>query len=349
MEQMAVAPVAGDALPHGPRTRGVLDTIGATPLVRLTGYLDVPEVALHLKLESANPGGSAKDRPALQMIEEARADGRIHAGSVVVESTSGNTGIGLAQVCRYYGLPCILVVDARTQPANLAAMRALGAQIELVTPTDPGVDLLAARLDRVVELVESLPEAFWPNQYANPANARAHEWGTMAEIDDALDGRVDVLFVAVSSTGTLGGCLDRIAARGLHTEVVAVDAEGSVLFGGTRGPRAIPGLGAGKTPALSFGRWPDRIVRVSDLDAVVGCRRVAQTDALLVGGSAGGVLQAVRRWQHELAGANVVAIAADSGHRYLDTIFDDGWVQRTLGCSPTRLADLVGHSTVSRW
>ena len=349
VSDITTAPTPTGPTPTGPHTRGVLDTIGATPLVRLTGYLEVPEVALYLKLESANPGGSAKDRPALQMIEEARADGRLHAGSVVVESTSGNTGIGLAQVCRYYGLPCILVVDTRTQAANLAAMRALGAQIEVVTPSDPGADLLTARLDRVVELVESLPDAFWPNQYANPANARAHERGTMAEIDEALDGRVDVLFVAVSSTGTLGGCLDRIAARGLHTEVVAVDAVGSVLFGGTRGPRMIPGLGAGRAPALSFGRRPDRIVRVSDLDAVVGCRRLAQTEAILVGGSAGGVLQAIRRRQHELAGATIVAIAADSGHRYLDTVFDDPWVQRTLGCSPTRLADLVGPPMVSRW
>ena len=346
---VSVAGTATVATPVAPDSRGVLDTIGATPLVRLTGYLEVPGVALHLKLESANPGGSAKDRPALQMIDEARADGRLHAGSVVVESTSGNTGIGLAQVCRYYGLPCILVVDGRTQAANLAAMRALGARIEVVTPSDPAVELLAARLDRVVELVETLPGAFWPNQYANPANARAHELGTMTEIDEALDGRVDVLFVAVSSTGTLGGCLDRIAARGLDTEVVAVDAVGSALFGGTAGPRLIPGLGAGRAPALSFGRRPDQVVRVSDLDSVVGCRRLAQTDAILVGGSAGGVLQAVRRRQHELAGATVVAIAADSGHRYLDTVFDDAWVEAHLGCSPTRLAELVGPSQVSRW
>ncbi|MCC5950101.1 MAG: pyridoxal-phosphate dependent enzyme [Nitriliruptoraceae bacterium] len=333
---------------HG-TTRGVLDTIGATPLVPLTGYLEVPDVALHLKLETANPGGSAKDRPALLMLEEARADGRLHAGSVVVESSSGNTGIGLAQVCRYYGLRCILVVDVRTQAANLAAMRALGADVEVVVPCGPDVDPLVARLERVAELVALLPEAFWPNQYANPANARAHELGTMAEIDAALDGQVDVLFVAVSSTGTLGGCLDRIAARGLRTEVVAVDAIGSVLFGGVPGPRLIPGLGAGREPALASGRRADRVIRVSDLDAVVGCRRVARTDALLVGGSAGGVLHAVRQRQHELAGATVVAVAADSGYRYLDTVFDDAWVQRTLGCSPTRLSALVGDGTVSRW
>lgn len=193
---------------------------------------------------------------------------------------------------------------------------ALGAQIEVVTPSDPSVDLLTARLERVVQIVGSLPDAFWPNQYANLANARAHELGTKAEIHEALDGRVDALVVAVISTGTLGGCIDHIAARGLHTEVVAVDALGSVLFEGTAGLRVIPGLGAGRAPALSFGCHPDRVVRVSDLDSVVGCRRVAQTDAVLVGGSAGGVLHAVRRRQHELAGATVVAIAADSRSRW---------------------------------
>lgn len=342
------AAVAGPAPVRRP-ARGVLDTIGATPLVRLTRYLDVPGITLHLKLEAANPGGSAKDRPALQMIDEARADGRLQAGSVVIESTSGNTGIGLAQVCGYYGLRCILVVDVRTQTHNLAAMRALGAEIDVVTPTDPDVDLLAARLARVAELVATVHGAFWPNQYANQANPRSHEFGTMAEIDDALDGRVDVLFVAVSSTGTIGGCLDRIAARGLDTEVVAVDAAGSVLFGGTRGRRVIPGLGAGREPELAAGRRPDLVARVTDLDCVVGCRRLARTEAILVGGSAGGVLHAIRQRQVELVGATVVAIAPDSGHRYLDTVFDDTWVQTTLGCPPTRLAQLVGAPPVTRW
>jgi N-(2-amino-2-carboxyethyl)-L-glutamate synthase len=327
----------------------VLDAVGDTPLIRVTGFLERSVVRLHVKLEAANPGGSAKDRPAMRMIEQAVADGRITRDTVIVESTSGNTGIGLAQACRFYGLRCILVIDERARPQNVAIMRALGAELELVTtPRDPTVDLLSARLTRVVELVTTIDDAYWPDQYSNLANPRSHALGTMAEIDAALDGDVDVVFVAVSSTGTLGGCLDHIRSRSRSTRVVAVDAFGSVLFGGTRAPRIIPGLGAGCLPALAHGRSAQRLVRVSDLDCVVGCRRVAASDALLVGGSAGGVLQAVRMMQDELAGLSCVVIAADSGHRYLDTIFDDDWVERTLGCPPDRLAELVGPAPVGR-
>lgn len=321
----------------------MLDAVGDTPLVEVTGFLGNPATRLYVKLEAANPGGSAKDRPAVAMVEQAVRSGRITRDTVVVESTSGNIGIALAQACRWYGVRCVLVVDERTRPQNLAIMRALGAEVDLVpTPAGPDVDLLTVRLERVAELVAAHPDAYWPDQYANPANPGAHASGTMAEIDAALDGDVDVLFVAVSSTGTLGGCLEHVRARGLATRVVAVDAVGSVLFGGSRAQRHIPGLGAGRVPPLARGCSPDRLERVSDLDCVVGCRRVARTDALLLGGSAGGVLQAVRRLRHELVGLSCVAVAADSGHRYLDTVFDDGWVEATLGCPPDRLEALVG-------
>jgi N-(2-amino-2-carboxyethyl)-L-glutamate synthase len=327
----------------------VLDAVGDTPLIEATGFLDRPLARLFVKLEAANPGGSAKDRPAVAMIERAIRTGQVTRDTVIVESTSGNTGIGLAQACRYFGLRCILVIDERARPQNVAIMRALGAEIDVVDPpTDPTVDLLTARLARVAALVASIDDVYWPDQYANHANPRAHALGTMAEIDAALDGHVDVVFVAVSSTGTLGGCLDHIRAHGSSTRVVAVDAYGSVLFGGTRAPRIIPGLGAGRLPALAAGRTVERLVRVTDLDCVVGCRRIAHSDALLVGGSAGGVLHAARTMQDELAGLRCVVIAADSGHRYLDTVFDDAWVEQTLGCTPGRLAELVGPPATSR-
>lgn len=186
------------------------------------------------------------------MVEQAIRSGRVDLDTVIIESTSWNTGIGLAQVCRNVGLRCILVIDERARPQNVAIMRALGAEIEVPrTPTDGTVDLLTARLARVAELVSSIAGSNWPDQSSNPASPRAHELGTMAEIDRALDGRIDGVFVAVSSTGTLGGCLDCITDRGLPTWVVAVDAFGSVLFGGTRAPRVIPGLGAGRLPARS--------------------------------------------------------------------------------------------------
>lgn len=346
-----LAPARADGLPVRRVHASVLDAVGDTPLIEVTGFLAAtPAVQLYVKLEAANPGGSAKDRPATAMLEQAIRTGQVTRATVVVESTSGNTGIGLAQACRYYGLRCILVIDERARPQNIAIMRALGAEIDVVaTPADPTVDLLTARLARVADLMSSIDDVHWPDQYSNHANPRAHARGTMAEIDAALDGHVDVVVVAVSSTGTLGGCLDHIRARGMPTRVVAVDAFGSVLFGGARAPRIIPGLGAGRLPALARGRSVERLMRVTDLDCVVGCRRIAQSDALLVGGSAGGVLQAARRMQEELVGLRCVAIAADSGHRYLDTVFDDVWVEQTLGCPPQRLAELIGPVSPRRW
>lgn len=332
----------------------VLETIGGTPLIELTGFLPRGPVRLFLKLEAANPGGSSKDRPAVEMIREAVRSGRLRRGSVVVESSSGNMGIGLAQACAWYGLRFICVVDPRAHAGTLASMRALGAEIDMVrVPEGPEGNPLAARLARVAELVDTIDEAYWPNQYSNPLNPQAHAMGTMAEIDEALEGAVDGVFVGVGTTGTLGGCLDFVEANDRATRVTAVDAVGSILFGGEPGVRRIPGMGAGRVPPLARRRWSGRasgprVLRVTDLDCVVGCRRVARTDAILVGGSAGGVLQAVRRRHRRLPAGQYVAIAADSGHRYLDTVFDDAWVENELGCPPDRLARLVGPATRRR-
>ncbi len=347
----ARAPVPGTA--HR-RYGSVLETIGGTPLIELSGFLPRGPVRLFLKLEAANPGGSAKDRPAVRMIQDALRTGRLRRGSVVVESSSGNMGIGLAQACAWYGLRFICVVDPRAHPGTLAAMRALGAEIDMVNVhegAEPGP--LAARLERVALLVANLEGAYWPNQYANVLNPQAHAMGTMAEVDEALGGAVDGVFVGVGTTGTLGGCLDFVVAHGRSTRITAVDAVGSILFGGESGKRRIPGMGAGRVPPLAQRRWSGRasgprLLRVTDLDCVVGCRRLARTDALLVGGSAGGVLQAVRTCHRRLPPGQYVAIAADSGHRYLDTVFDDAWVEEALGCPPERLARLVGPMTMRR-
>ena len=334
--------------------QSVLEAIGDTPLIKLSGFLPGNAVELFLKLEAANPGGSAKDRPAAAMIEEAVRAGRVWPGSVVVESSSGNMGIGLAQACAWYGLRFICVVDPTARPEALSAMRALGAEVDMVEePSGPGRDWLTARLDRIEHLVATTEGAYWPNQYANPLNPTAHSVGTMAEIDAALGGAVAGVFVGVGTTGTLGGCMDFVTANARDTRVTAVDAVGSVLFGGEPGTRRIPGMGAGRVPPLARKRWggsklQPRVLRVSDLDCVVGCRRLARTDALLVGGSAGGVLQAIRSCHSSLPRGRYVAIAADTGHRYLDTVFDDGWVQEVLGCGPDRLARLVGPTAPPR-
>jgi len=333
-----------------PPVDGVLAAIGQTPLVRLRRYLRArPDIELWAKLEALNPGGSAKDRPAARMLDDAIAHGLIDATSTVIESSSGNLGVGLAQACRYHGLRFICVVDARAHETNVRMMRALGADVRVVTRADAGTgDLLAARLRLVAELVASTPNAFWPDQYANVSNPAAHAAGTMREIDDALDGRLDYLFVATSTTGTLRGCWEHLREHGRRTCVVAVDAVGSVLFGGERGARTLPGFGAGVQTELSAGASFDRLERVSGLECVTGCRRLVEREAILAGASSGGVLMALERLAPRIAaGSRCAAILADGGAGYLKTVYDDGWVQRELSCAPDELASIVGRDAVA--
>mgnify|MGYP005988072545 CR=1 FL=1 len=319
----------------------VLDLVGQTPMVRLGRYLDARGVNLIAKVEALNPGGSAKDRPARYMIEQALADGRLSPGDTVIESSSGNMGIGLAQACAVLGLKFICVVDPNAQAQNVAIIRALGAKIELVETPIKG-DFLAARLERVAELLQASPDRFWPNQYANTDNPASHEAGTIAEIDAALSDQIDYLFVACSSTGTARGCRDYLRRMGRKTKVVAVDAMGSTLFDGTAGPRKISGMGAGRLPELAEGQSFDDLIRVSDIACVAGCRRAVAREGLLVGGSGGGVLEAVRSMQDRLDGKTAVAILHDSGSRYLGTVFDPEWVERELGTSETEVLALAG-------
>lgn len=319
---------------------GILSAIGRTPLVELTRHISLAGGRLYAKLEGFNPGGSAKDRPARAIIESAMSAGHIAPGTTIIESTSGNMGIGLAQACRYYDLPLICVVDPRIQPQNLAILKAYGAQVDMVSEPLRG-DYLRARLARVCHLLATTPNSFWPNQYANPENPRAHCRGTIDEIDQQLLGDYDYVFVAVSSTGTLQGCQQFLQSHGRRAELVAVDAVGSVLFGGSPGRRLIPGLGAGQVPPLARNRVHADVLRVSDVECVVECRRLAHREAILVGGSGGGVLSAIRASRNQLAGKTVVAILHDSGTRYLDTVFNDTWVEANLGLSAEELASLV--------
>ncbi|BDT94140.1 2,3-diaminopropionate biosynthesis protein SbnA [Nocardia sputorum] len=279
------------------------------------------------KLELANPGGSMKDRPALQMLEGALRRNDIRLSTTVIESTSGNMGIGLAQACRRLGLSLICVVDVNTNRANIRLMETLGANVEIVDKP-LGSGLLEARISRVRELLHTIPDSYWPNQYENPDNALAHQQ-TMREIAEVLDGQVHTLFCSTGTCGTIRGCLDYVRTNELPTNIVAVDAAGSVLFGGTAGPRLIPGHGSSR-PAHDFNTEAvDDVVTVSDEDCVRGCHHLLSTEAILAGGSSGGVIQAVRGYVQRIPpGANIVVILADRGERYLDTIFSTPWLQQ---------------------
>src|SRR5579864_4325999 len=216
-------------------TTGVLSAIGNTPLARLDRLLPGSRFAVFAKLELLNPGGSSKDRPALAILASGLASGAVVPDTVVVESSSGNMGIGLAQACRYHGLRFICVTDRKATPQNLRLLAAYGAEIDLVTEPDPlSGELLQARLRRVQELLAAIPGSFWPNQYAHAENAGSHYRTTMREIVTALDGKVDVLLVATSTCGTLRGCGEYSRGHGLPTHIVAVDAVGSQIFSDQR-------------------------------------------------------------------------------------------------------------------
>lgn len=339
MEPFKVEPLA-DPWPQGdplgaPALRvcdGILEAVGGTPLVRLRRFLPGARFQLFAKVEALNPAGSIKDRPAREILEHALRAGDLCPGSVVIESSSGNMGIGLAQACRYHGLRFVCVVDPKTTEANLRVLRSYGAEIDLVSEPDPeSGEFLQARLKRVQELLGRIDGSFWPNQYENTRNARSHYETTMHEVATAL-GRVDFLFVPTSTCGTLRGCCEYVRDHGLMTRVIAVDALGSLIFGSVQAKRMIPGLGAGLRPPLCEPSLVDDCVHVTDLDCIVGCRRLMAREAILAGGSSGGALTAVEKYQERIAsGAVVVAILPDRGERYLETLFSDDWVREHFG------------------
>jgi cysteine synthase A len=259
--------------------------------------------------------------------------GAIKAGTVVIESSSGNLGIGLAQICRYLGLRFICVVDPKTTTQNIRILKAYGAEIDLVSKPDPVTgEFLQARIDRVQSLLRSIEDSFWTNQYANLSNAQAHYRTTMHEIATELDGRIDYLFVATSTCGTLRGCAEYVRDHHLGTKIFAVDACGSVIFGGQPAKRLIPGHGASRRPELFRADLADECVRVTDLDCVVGCRRLVRSEAILAGGSSGGVLMALAQIKERIPrGATCALIFHDRGERYLDTIYSDEWVEEHFG------------------
>lgn len=315
----------------GSLKEGVLTAIGNTPLIHLRRVLGHTRFRLFAKLEALNPGGSMKDRAALSILNGGIEGGKIGPGTVIVESSSGNMGIGLAQACAYLGLRFICVVDRKTTQQNISILRAYGAEVDLVTQPDPRTgEYLQARIDRVQALLALHEDSFWPNQYANLFNPLAHHT-TAREIVGALEGKLDYLFCSVSTCGTLKGCAEYLRANNVKTRIIAVDAIGSVIYGGERARRLIPGHGAAVRPKLFDAELADRYVLVSDADCVSGCRHLVRREAILAGGSSGGLITAVASLQDEIPdGANCVVVMPDRGERYLDTIYSDSWVEENF-------------------
>lgn len=313
---------------------GILSAVGGTPLIELEKLAADFDFRIFAKVERFNPGGSIKDRTALNMLLEKVRSGELVPGEhTVIESSSGNLAIGIAQFCRYFDLRFICVVDVRTTEQNLAILRAYGAEVEVVAEPDAASgEYLPRRLARVADLAATVPGAYVPNQYANPLNPAAH-LTTMREIDEALGGRVDHVFCAAGTSGTLGGCAAYVRRHSMATSVVAVDAVGSVLFDSPVScARLIPGHGTSVRPPLFTPAAADRVVHVTDLESVVGCRHLVSREALLAGGSSGAIVAALGKTASEIEpGSTVVLVLPDGGDRYLDTVYSDAWVRHHFG------------------
>jgi N-(2-amino-2-carboxyethyl)-L-glutamate synthase len=313
----------------------IIECIGGTPLVRLRRlFSHGPQV--YAKLELLNPGGSVKDRPARYIIERGLRDGTIPPGATIVESSSGNFGIALAMAARIYELDFVCVVDPRIAPLNLRILRQLGARVEMVTRPDPYGGYLHTRLERVQELLGELPGAYWIDQYANDLNARCHYDGIGTEIVEALgEEPVDVLVAAVSTSATLMGAARRLRDAWPAIRVVAVDAQGSVIFGGPASRRDLPGIGSSRTPELLCADEVDEVLYVDDFDSARGCRELLRGEGILAGGSSGAAIAAVQRIAATLPpSARIVTILPDRGERYMDLVYDDDWVEAHRPAEP---------------
>ncbi len=296
----------------------VVELIGNTPLVRLNRLTTGARADVVAKLEFYNPAHSVKDRIGAAMIEAAEKSGALTRGKIIVEPTSGNTGIALAMVAAAKGYHCILTMPETMSKERRMLLRAYGAELILT----PGADGMAGAIRRAEELAASDSKYFIPQQFNNPANPDIHRKSTAEEIWHDTDGQVDVLVAGVGTGGTITGVGEVLKSRKPSVRVVAVEPDGSpVLSGGAKGPHKIQGLGAGFVPAVLNTSIYDEIIRVKDDDAMETARRMAREEGLLVGISSGAAtwaaLQVASR--QEIAGRLIVVILPSFGERYLST------------------------------
>ncbi|WP_371324053.1 cysteine synthase A [Dechloromonas sp. ZY10] len=301
----------------------VAELVGNTPLVKLNRLSADCVATVVAKLEFFNPGSSVKDRIAAAMLDAAQAAGKIGPDTVVLEPTSGNTGIGLAMVCAARGIKCAFTMPETMSRERKLLLKAYGAELILT----PGPEGMGGAIAKAKALAESDPKYFVPQQFENPANPEVHRKTTAEEIWRDTDGQVDIFVAGVGTGGTVTGVGETLKAKKPGVQVVAVEPDASpVLSGGQKGPHPIQGIGAGFVPGVLNTGVYDEVVRVKNDDAFVTARRMAAEEGLLVGISSGAAtwaaLQLAKR--PENAGKLIVVVIPSCGERYLSTaLFQD--------------------------
>ena len=298
--------------------KNVTELVGNTPLVRINKFSDETGAEILGKCEFMNPSSSVKDRIALAMIEAGIKDKKIDKDTIIVEPTSGNTGIGLAMVCAAKGLKLILTMPESMSLERRQLLKALGAQIDL-TESSKG---MGGAIQRAEELSKELKNSFMPQQFNNPVNPQMHRETTALEILRDTDGKVDIVVAAVGTGGTLTGISEIIKKHNPEAIIIAVEPLSSAVISGEKaGPHKIQGIGAGFIPTVLNTKIFDEVIKVTDEDAFEASRQLAKSEGLLVGISAGAnvwaATQIARRTENK--GKTIVTILCDTGERYLST------------------------------
>jgi 2,3-diaminopropionate biosynthesis protein SbnA len=315
-----------EAEEHGD-DRGLADQIGNTPIRRIRFLIGGKSRNVHLKLEGDNPGGSIKDRTALSLLRSLESTGQLSAGARLVESSSGNLAIGLAMLARDRGYRFTAVVDPRVTAENMRRLHDLGAETTMVDTPDETGGYLLTRLARIREMLAEDPGLRWTNQYSNAANPEAHYSGSAPEIFRQMGHKVDAVFVAVSTGGTLAGTGRYFREASPDTRIIAVDAIGSVALGGSPGVRRLTGIGSSRRSEFVDPGIYDELIYVGACEAFAFCRAVDAATGIKLGGSSGACLAACARYlQSHSKVERAVCICADRGEHYASSIFSSSWL-----------------------